>query len=127
MNYAIKWLLYGVIIGVVAGLSALLFHFTVSLIADVFASITGFSPTSPNVHGVRYWLTPIAVAAGAFASGLLVYTFVGSSEELGINAMIEAYHKRRGEVGVKVPILGWLASALTIGFGGSVGSEAPMA
>ncbi|MEZ0248332.1 MAG: chloride channel protein [Thermoproteus sp.] len=112
-----KWLAYGVAIGAIAGASALLLHYAVAAVSRASGLIAGWAP----------WSRPLIAALGVFLSGLLAYAFVGGGEELSINAMIERYHKRRGEVEGRVPVLGWLASALDIGLGGPVGSEAPMA
>ena len=71
------------------------------------------------------WFTPLVLALGAGLGGLLVYTIAPEAEGHGTNAAVEAYHKRAGIVRPVVPPIKALASALTIGSGGSGGVEGP--
>ena len=49
------------------------------------------------------------------------------AEGHGTDAMIEAFHRRGGFIRKRVPFVKILASALTIGSGGSAGKEGPIA
>jgi len=75
----------------------------------------------------RYILIPISTTIGGLISGLLVYKFAPEAEGHGTDAAIDAYHNKQGKVrGIVIPIK-VLASAITIGSGGSAGREGPTA
>ncbi len=58
---------------------------------------------------------------------MLVYTLAPEAEGHGTDAVIEAYHRRQGQIRPRVPIVKIVASALTLGSGGSGGREGPIA
>ncbi|NIR50503.1 chloride channel protein, partial [candidate division KSB1 bacterium] len=49
------------------------------------------------------------------------------AEGHGTDGVIKAFHKERGVIRPRVPIIKTLASAVTIGTGGSAGREGPIA
>jgi chloride channel protein, CIC family len=124
-------------IGVVAGLGAILFqllgqtviHFTLSGLAG-FApqeaagehAIFSHRETEFSMVGLM-----VVITAGGLASGFLVYTFAPEAEGHGTDAAIDSFHNKRGMVRGRVPIVKTLASAITIGTGGSGGREGPIA
>ena len=63
----------------------------------------------------------------SLASGLLVYTFAPEAEGHGTDAAIDAFHNKRGEIRGRIPIIKTIASAITLGTGGSAGREGPIA
>jgi CIC family chloride channel protein len=69
----------------------------------------------------------VVPAVGGLLSGLLVYSLAPEAEGHGTDAMIDAFHRKRGVIRKRVPIIKTLASALTIGSGGSAGREGPIA
>jgi len=137
LNYFEKWLVLGVIIGVAAGLGALLFYFSLKLSEQVFlGGILGIRNPSPVGEGgslefaydpSRYALLPLVVGLGGALSGLLVYTFAPEAEGHGTDAAIEAFHRKAGKVRWRVIPVKTVASAITIGSGGSAGREGPTA
>ena len=64
---------------------------------------------------------------GGLASGALVYWLAPEAEGHGTDAAIDAYHHKGGVIRGRVPFVKALASALTIGSGGSGGREGPIA
>ena len=64
---------------------------------------------------------------GGLVSGLLVYLIAPEAEGHGTDAMIDAFHQRGGYIRKRVPLVKILASAITIGSGGSAGKEGPIA
>ena len=64
---------------------------------------------------------------GGLVSGWLVYTLAPEAEGHGTDAVIDAYHIRQGEIAPRVPLVKIVASALTLGTGGSGGREGPIA
>nr|WP_230955871.1 chloride channel protein [Sulfolobus acidocaldarius] len=75
----------------------------------------------------RYYLIPLSVALGGLLSGLIVYTFAPEAEGHGTDAAIKAYHYYQGKIKWIVVPVKIIASAITIGSGGSAGREGPTA
>ncbi|MDP8245430.1 MAG: chloride channel protein [Candidatus Hinthialibacter antarcticus] len=126
----------GAAVGVIAGLGAILFNFLVFGSLDIFfVKILGWGVEKVSedasvlipAEGLRYWLMPLMVAFGGLMSGLLVFTFAPEAEGHGTDAFIRAFHRKRGIIRGRVPIIKTIASAITIGTGGSAGREGPIA
>jgi CIC family chloride channel protein len=73
------------------------------------------------------WLLVLVPALGGLLSGLLVYSLAPEAEGHGTDAVIDAFHKKGGRIRKRIPIIKTIASALTIGSGGSAGREGPIA
>ncbi len=126
----------GAIVGAIAGLGAILFNFLVQGSLDIFIVKTvGWTQEATGSHGqiiqpaegLRYWLFPLIPAFGGLLGGLLVYTFAPEAEGHGTDAYIRAFHRNRGRIRTRVPFIKTIASAITIGSGGSAGREGPIA
>ena len=126
----------GSLIGLVSGLGAILFNFLVFRSSDLFLfTMGGCQKISAGGHesmillpdGWRWWLFPLVPALGGFISGAIVYKWAPEAAGHGTDGMIKAYHHRRGAVRPAVPIVKVVASAITIGSGGSAGREGPIA
>ena len=135
--HAGKWTLYFVLIGVIAGLGSIVFHYLCLLGAHYFMDcIAGYRPPSPG--GEHHLLLPTSTpfnrmmllflpALGGLVSGWLVYTYAPEAEGHGTDAAIDAYHRKGGFMRSRVPIIKTIASALTLTTGGSGGREGPIA
>lgn len=77
-NYYVKWFVLGSVISFVAGVSALVFYFTLKLMKHLFLGlIVGASMPEPIGEGgslesgfkaVNYWLIPVSTALGGLLS-----------------------------------------------------------
>jgi CIC family chloride channel protein len=65
-------------------------------------------------------------ALGGLLSGVIVFSIAPEAEGQGTDAMIESFHERGGQIRKRVPLVKIVASALTIGSGGSAGKEGPI-
>jgi chloride channel protein, CIC family len=131
-----RWPLMSIAVGIVAGLGAILFE---ELLRNAFYYFlhlpTGFLEPVPGMKAAdvavlgatRSWLFLIIPALGGLASGLLVFFIAPEAQGHGTDAMIEAFHRRGGYIRKRVPFVKILASAITIGSGGSAGKEGPIA
>jgi CIC family chloride channel protein len=134
-RYLARWLLLGTTIGVVAGLGAIVFYLAIDWSTHFFlGQLVGYLPPSPLGEGAplirpmeRPWLLPLIVALGGLLSGLLVFTLAPEAEGHGTDAAIAAIHHRQGRVRARIPPIKLVASAITIGAGGSGGREGPTA
>src|SRR5262249_19407342 len=88
----------------------------------------GESPLFPESFAVlRPWALLVVPAVGGILSGFLVYTVAPEAEGHGTDAAISAYHHHQGKIRPQVPLVKIVASALTLGTGGSGGREGPIA
>ncbi len=134
-RYLGKWLLIGSMIGIIAGLGAVVFTEAIALASRIFLGrMVGYAPPMPLGEGLpilgpmaRPWMLPIVTALGGLLSGLIVFRFAPSAEGHGTDAAIEAIIHRDGRTDPKVPPVKLIASAITIGSGGSAGREGPAA
>jgi CIC family chloride channel protein len=137
VKVAFKWLLNFVLIGMIAGLGAVIFHYLCGLGMHYFLDmIAGYRPDAPaGEHALlpstttpfNRWMLLILPALGGVVSGWLVYTFAPEAEGHGTDAAIEAYHHKGGMIRGRIPIIKTIASAITLTTGGSGGREGPIA
>ncbi len=130
-----------VLVGLIAGLGAIGFYFTTNMVDQmVLQQGAGFHPpaahgaaeglTGPpiaSLHMAHRWFLFLIPAVGGLLSGLLVFTLAPEAEGHGTDAAIDAFHNKGGLIRGRVPWVKGLASAITIGTGGSAGREGPIA
>jgi len=80
--------------------------------------------TPPSPWGVLVILVPVVGAVGV---AFIVGTFAPEAKGHGVPEVMEAIHYRDGRIRPVVALVKSLASALSIGSGGSVGREGPIA
>ena len=132
-----KWLFYFVLIGIIAGCGAILFHYLCGLGMHYFLDLmAGYRPSAPAGEHLllphtqtpfNRWILLILPAAGGLVSGWLVYTFAPEAEGHGTDAAIDAYHHKGGHIRSRIPFIKTIASTLTLTTGGSGGREGPIA
>jgi CIC family chloride channel protein len=132
-----KWILLSVLVGVVAGAGAIAFQvLTQAVLWGVAHKVAGYEPGETAGDHLFFpfddrplspWLLVGVMAAGGLVTGLLVYAFAPEAEGHGTDAAIDAFHRRRGAIRSRVPVIKTIASAITIGTGGSGGREGPIA
>ncbi|WP_457622010.1 chloride channel protein [Persephonella sp.] len=125
-----------VIIGLFAGLFAIIFLKAIKISSDFFlGGIVSYQPPAPFGEGgthffqfemERAYLLPISTALGGLIVGILVHYFSPESAGVGTDAAIRAFHHRR-YLGLKTSIMKLVTSAITIGSGGVSGKEGPIA
>ncbi|MGQ9509802.1 MAG: chloride channel protein [Thermodesulfobacteriota bacterium] len=76
---------------------------------------------------LKYWMILLIPSMGGLLSGLIIAHFAPEAEGHGTDAMIESFHRKKGIIRKRVPFVKTLASAITIGSGGSAGKEGPIA
>ncbi|MEX0679060.1 MAG: chloride channel protein [Pirellulales bacterium] len=129
-----------VVVGLVAGLAAIVFYVMTEAAAyyalDMMAGYRpeprpggeiDFAWMPPTTRAFTPWLLVVIPTVGGLLSGILIYTFAPEAEGHGTDAAIAAYHQHQGYMRPRVPIVKMIASALTIGSGGSGGREGPIA
>jgi CIC family chloride channel protein len=72
-------------------------------------------------------MIPMITTLGGLITGLIVYTFAPEAEGHGTDAAIDAFHEKGGQIRARIPPIQLIASAITIGSGGSAGRDGPTA
>ncbi len=126
-----------ILIGIVAGLGAVAFHFLCEVGFSFFMDfLAGFHPPAPSGekhlfsssgNSFNRYILLFLPALGGLISGVLVYTFCPEAEGHGTDAAINAYHNKKGQIRKRVPFIKTLASTVTLTSGGSGGREGPIA
>lgn len=132
-----KWFVLSAIIGVVAGLGATVFQVLGQVVQHFsLSAMAGYVPTEAAGEHAMFavpggdlipWLIVVVMVVGGLISGFLVYTFAPEAEGHGTDAAIDSFHNKRGEIRARIPLIKTIASAVTIGTGGSAGREGPIA
>ena len=135
-SYLAKWSVLGVVIGVVAGLGAIVFYEALVVCTHLFLNVcAGYQVPTPAGEGglaasasaARPWALPLIAGTGALLGAILVYRVAPEAEGHGTDAAISAVHHNPRGVRFRSVLVKIVASALTIGSGGSGGREGPTA
>jgi len=126
-----------VLMGIVGGFAALLFGWMLRGCDKLFLVwMAGYqSPKLQSEGGALHqvigphglWLVIPVIVAGGLISGFLVYTWAPEAEGHGTDTAVKSYHRAGGFIRARVAPLKMIASAITIGSGGSAGREGPTA
>ena len=132
-----KIVFYCILVGLIAGGGAIFFHFLCQLFHYLFlGKLAGYYPPHPAGESPLFPVEPtspnrlillILPALGGVVSGWLVYKYAPEAEGHGTDAVIEAYHRKQGHIRSRIPFIKTIASAFTLGSGGSGGREGPIA
>ncbi len=121
--------LVAVAVGGVAGLGAVAFRALIGLFHNALFLGELSILYDANLHTPASPWGPLIIAvpvAGAAAVALLVQRFAPEAKGHGVPEVIDAIHYQRGVIRPVVALVKALASALSIGSGGSVGREGPI-
>ncbi|HEY2564679.1 MAG TPA: chloride channel protein [Acidimicrobiales bacterium] len=133
-SYLQKWLVLGVLIGVMAGTGAIVFYEALVGATHLFLGVmAGYHVPTPIGEGghsasavfARPWALPLVVGLGALLGAILVFRFAPEAEGHGTDAAISAVHHNPRGIRFRTVVVKIVASALTIGSGGSGGREGP--
>jgi chloride channel protein, CIC family len=133
-SYLQKWLVLGVLIGTAAGVGAIVFYEALIACTHLFLGVlAGYHVPTPVGEGgqralasfSRPWALPLVVGSGALLGAILVFQFAPEAEGHGTDAAISAVHHNPRGIRFRAVVVKIVASALTIGSGGSGGREGP--
>lgn len=113
-----------VVVGVLAGLSAVGFRKMVHLFTQLVWR--GMESPLEAAEIVPWWLVILIPAAGGLLVGLLIRYAASEVKGHGVPEVMEAVALREGRMRLRIVPLKALASAITIGSGGSAGREGPI-
>ncbi len=132
-----RLLLLAIPTGIIAGLGSVLFFIALDYAHHVFLDyMAGYRPEGPGGEQSLFlptdtpfirWMMLVVPTLGGLISGWLIYTFAPEAEGHGTDAALESYHFKDATIRPRVPVIKTIASAITIGSGGSGGREGPIA
>ncbi|KQH81318.1 chloride channel protein [Mycobacterium gordonae] len=135
-GYLQKWFLLGTTIGVISGLGAVVFYLALKYTGEfLLGYLAGHHVPTPLGEGggrgsagfIRPWAIPLVTTGGALLSAVVVTKFAPEATGHGTDEAIEAVHTDPRAIRARVVLVKLVASALTIGSGGSAGREGPTA
>ncbi|MCX6651623.1 MAG: chloride channel protein [Methanomassiliicoccales archaeon] len=115
-DYLRKWIPLSVLIGLGAGLGAMAFQWM----------LVGIWHICYDVEDIPWYLRLFLPAIGGLLAGLIISRLSPDSAGGGTGRVIEAIHHRGGRVSPRSGPYKILVSAITIGTGGSAGTEGPI-
>jgi CIC family chloride channel protein len=134
----VRWLLLGVVVGILSGVGAILFFGSIELLRHFLVSyLAGMHLPAPAgeqlFHGVgavaRPWLLPVFLTATGLFTGWLIARYIPHTRDGGTDgtdSMIKCFHHQAGLIKPLVPLIKVGTSILTISAGGSAGREGPI-
>ncbi len=131
-------IIFSTIVGIIAGLGAVIFYVMIKFVTHYalvefcgyhFPKVFGEKELFELKHHVEFtrWKFLIVPTIGGLISGWIVYTFAPEAEGHGTDSVIETIHKKNSRFKLRIPFIKTIASAITIGTGGSGGREGPIA
>jgi len=117
-------MLLALLIGSLGGLGAVAFRALIEAVQRI-----GWGPGSYSLELVAehpWWWIVLLPAAGGLIVGLLVYFGAREAKGHGVPEVMEAVAMRSGVIRPRLVVIKSLASAISIGSGGSVGREGPI-
>lgn len=133
--YVVRWLVLGPLIGALAGSTVIVLwnlvlactHIVLSNLAGYHVPTTARQGAAPGSRSIaRPWALPLVVGLGALAGSLLVVRFAPSETDgNGMDSAIAGLHRDPRSIRARATLVRLVASALTIGSGGSGGLAGP--
>jgi len=117
-------ILVAIIIGVVAGFSAIGIRALIKFFSQL--SFSGPGNLLENIIATPWYLILIIPVIGGIIVGPLIYYFAPEAKGHGVPEVMQAILLKGGQIRGRVAVVKALASAITIGTGGSVGREGPI-
>ena len=125
-HYTLQVLFLAAIVGVLSGFIAIGFRYLLFFIQNVlFFQNLSVLETSP-IHHTLGELVFIVPAIGGLIVGLITYFFASETKGHGVPEVMEAVAVKGGKMRPRTVLFKALASAISIGSGGSIGREGPI-
>jgi CIC family chloride channel protein len=121
--------LLAIAVGLVAGAGAVVFRALIALFHNALFLARFRFVYDATVHTPPSPLGPLVIAVpvvGALAVAFLVKNFAPEAKGHGVPEVMDAIYYNQGKIRPAVAVIKSLASALSIGSGGSVGREGPI-
>ncbi len=120
-NYTI-FSIFAIIMGAVAGLAAVLFHDAVELLNEFF-----FSQSFSQLFFIGSGIVIIIPVIGMLIQAIMIILSPDTAKRKGVSEVIKAVAIRGGYIPFRTTLFHFVAPAVCIGTGGTVGPEGPAA
>ncbi|MEL6329934.1 MAG: chloride channel protein [Planctomycetota bacterium] len=126
LGFAADWYLIGIgaLVGTLTGAGAVGFAEVLHLLEGLVERLQ-LGELLPLPGGGLAWLV-ITPVIGMFLTGLLVHFFASEAKGHGVPQVLLALIKRGGRIPARIGVVKTIASILTVGSGGSAGTEGPI-
>lgn len=123
-----KWVGIGALVGACCGVAAILFLWAVSFADHNFLGrLAGYHVSDAGLPTIDHPVALLVVPAlGGLLGGALVWKWAPEASGIGTDAAIRAFHAQK-PISMRTTAVKLVASALTIGSGGTSGREGPIA
>jgi CIC family chloride channel protein len=121
--------LAAIVVGIIAGVGAVAFRGLIALVHNLFFLARFSFSYDANAHTVPSPWGPfiiLAPVAGAVCVAFLVKNFAPEAKGHGVPEVMDAIYYDKGVIRPIVALVKSVASAISIGSGGSVGREGPI-
>lgn len=116
---------FAMVIGIIGGFGAIVFRYLINFFRNFFSA--GISSGFSFLGNYSIYFEAFIPAIGLLIVGIISNYFAKEVKGHGVPQILEALALRGGKINPKVSFFGILAPAITIGAGGSVGQEGPIA
>ena len=118
----LSFTIYAIVIGVFAGLAAVLFHNSIEFFNKIF-----FEQTAEGLYFLGAAAVIVLPALGMLILALMIKMAPDIAEKKGVSEVIKSVALRGGYIPLKNTIFHFFAPVICIGSGGTVGPEGPAA
>ncbi|MFW6023094.1 MAG: chloride channel protein, partial [Halanaerobiaceae bacterium] len=115
-----------VLVGIIGGLGAVAFHYLISIIKNIFFGVGSHGGILDVVYGLPWYYRIGVPVLGGLIVGPIVTYIVSEAKGHGVPEVMESLNLRSGIIRARVAPMKAVVSAITIGSGGSSGSEGPI-
>jgi len=117
-------IIMAVIIGVIGGYGAILFRNAIQFFQSIF--FQSWHVNLAYIEALPWYIKLFTPAVGGLIVGPIIYFFAREAKGHGVPEVMEAIILKGGKIRPRVVIAKIIASAVSIGSGGSVGREGPI-
>lgn len=117
-------IIVAIIIGILAGFAAIGIRFMIEEISHL--SFSGEGSLLQNIIDSPWYIKILIPVIGGLIVGPLIYFFAPEAKGHGVPEVMQAILLKGGRIRPRVALIKAVASAITIGTGGSVGREGPI-
>ncbi len=117
-------ILVAIVIGILAGFSAILIRWLIKTISNL--SFPGAKSLLENIIAAPWYWKLLVPFVGGLIVGPIIYFFAPEAKGHGVPEVMEAILLKGGNIRPRVAVIKAIASAISIGTGGSVGREGPI-
>ncbi|MFC1669595.1 chloride channel protein [Spirochaetota bacterium] len=124
MTESMFMIIAALIIGTLGGFGAIFVRFSIKTISSF--SFPGSSDLLSNIIASPWYVKLIVPSVGGLIVGPVIYFFAKEAKGHGVPEVMQSIILKGGKIRPRVAIVKAIASAITIGTGGSVGREGPI-